>query len=447
MKDDVHVLLRPLRGGRQLDLKTPLVPPGECSSWGTLSKTKQRCKKCKTSVFKHFKHQQLSFNRGKPRWRVNMFFGPSHRSDSSGDGPAAARASTVGASQRDGRRRATAAAVKSGKTHTRDAYGRASEDAPFREGTWRKNVEALIARSVKANTSLGRYLPNMNKWLSWVIEHGYKVTTWEDVDEAIAAYLSFKSDEDAVGPHIGDCVVHGMAWMYPESQGKLPRSARCLMGWHKNHIHGEGSAIPIEIIAVVEQRMRQDNNSVEADVVAVSLDCYLRSMEALGLRREDVVVAPSVQNDGTEELTLRLGVVERKEQTKTGYRQGVRVDSPYVMQLLKKRLLATEPGQKIFPCSKDAFSAAWRKAGLQLEVDLGPPHTLRHSGPSHDALTNYRSLWAIQRRGRWNSERSVLRYVKTHTLMEQRAKMPANLLSLGSSILKDRPERPNIARE
>ena len=69
--------------------------------------------------------------------------------------------------------------------------------------------------------------------------------------------MSELAHEGEVGPHIGDCVLHGMAWIYPECQGRMPRASRSLLGWHKLHVHGEGQGLPIEILVLVEKEMRE----------------------------------------------------------------------------------------------------------------------------------------------------------------------------------------------
>ena len=165
------------------------------------------------------------------------------------------------------------------------------------------------------------------------------------------------------------------------------------------------------------------------------------------LRIEDVIFA--LNPDGEKEAMLRLGVAERAESTKTGMRQGVRVDSPYVLKILEQLTATAKPNSKVFATTAARYCASWTKAASNLGVQnkIGPPHSVRHSGPSHDSATGYRSIWQIQRRGRWSSERSVLRYAKTHTWLEVRARVPAHLMEQGTALLAQRPPRSKVARE
>ena len=116
----------------------------------------------------------------------------------------------------------------------------------------------------------------------------------------------------------------------------MPRTWRALQGWHKLHIHGEGAPELMEVLAVMEDEMRREGRSDEADALAVATDCWLRGAEVFGLRGEDVVLHKehTGEEGGVLQAVLRIGVAERGEAATTGMRQGVRVDSPYVVQLL-----------------------------------------------------------------------------------------------------------------
>jgi hypothetical protein len=54
----------------------------------------------------------------------------------------------------------------------------------------------------------------------------------------------------------------------------------------------------------------------------------------------------------------------------------------------------------------------------------GPPHNIRHSGPSEDLQNNVASLETVRRRGRWKVLESVQRYTKTFALTKFRSRMP-----------------------
>ena len=306
------------------------------------------------------------------------------------------------------------------------------------------SAERLLVHSVADSTALRIYLPNVRKFLGWLQASDVAFVTMEDKDHAMSRYLSIKCYDEDVGPAAGDAALNGLMYLFPEYRGEMPRSWRCLLGWHRVHIHGEGSPLPIELIACIAEAMRKAAQPDAADAVELATDCYLRSMELLALRATDVVI---LEEKGARQAVVRLGAAERGESAKTGMRQGVRVDSPHVIDMLVQRKAKCQPNDLLSGLTKARFVTAWHAAGLSLKFDLGPPHSLRHSGPSHDAATGYRTMWQIQRRGRWASERSVLRYAKTHAWVEARAKVPAALMQRGALLLDQRQDRAEVALE
>ena len=305
-------------------------------------------------------------------------------------------------------------------------------------------AERLLVHSVADSTASRIYLPNVRKFLEWVAKEDVVVDSLQDKDNAMSAYLCMKCYEQDVGPAAGDAALNGLVYLFPEYRGGLPRAWRCLLAWHRIHIHGEGSPLPLELLACVAEAMRSAQQLDAADGLELAVDCYLRFMEIKNLRSEDIIV---LREGGLMEVTLRLGVAERGESTKTGMRQGVRVDSPHMANMLARRKAACAHSERIFKISRASYSKAWSDAGTLLGTPLGPPHSVRHSGPAHDAATGYRTLWQIQRRGRWSSERSVLRYAKTHAWVESRAKTPPLLMERGASLLAARLPRPVVAKE
>ena len=200
------------------------------------------------------------------------------------------------------------------------------------------------------------------------------------------------------------------------------------------------------IWALVAQNLKDRGEEEVRDALNLGLDAYLRSSEIFTLLAEDV----SITGEGTTDqvVSIRLGVAERNESTKTGMRQGVLIDWPDVADMLVTRKNQKSPKDKLFDITVDKYRKQLQRAARILNLDdLGPAHTVRHSGPSEDATTGYRSIWQIQRRGRWASEKSVLRYAKTHTLNEVRAKYPDELLEKGRQLLAARRPRPPTARE
>ncbi|CAK0897485.1 unnamed protein product, partial [Prorocentrum cordatum] len=317
---------------------------------------------------------------------------------------------------------------KMGNTHRRnDAEGAHPQGVPRRERT--TYGLALLPFSVSTKTALGCYVPNVRRFLNFALEVNLPMMSREEIDDSVLCYLDRLVEDEEVGPHRGDFVVHGLAYVWPELSTGLPRSNRALRAWHRLHVAGEGGPQPLELWAVLDEAMRLAGSVEAADAAEVALDAYLRSAELFALRAADIVV--DVDEAGEQIVALRLGVTERGERTKTGVRQGVLIDRRHVSDMLVRRKSERDPSDRVFSCSVDAYRRALRRACDDVGVEHFPPHAARHSGPSHDAATGYRTAWAIQRRGRWASEKSVLRYMKTHALVAARAALPPDILERG----------------
>ena len=66
---------------------------------------------------------------------------------------------------------------------------------------------------------------------------------------------------------------------------------------------------------------------------------------------------------------------------------------------------------------------------------VGLPHSIRHTGPSYDVLVAYRDLREVQRRGRWRSDSSVLRYSRSHAYTKVLAQAPEDLRLAGEALI------------
>ena len=358
-------------------------------------------------------------------------------------GPSGARAVQTGERSRHGNQLS-----KMGNTNRKNAASRSSSAhaAPAEHPERPEAGVRLLAHTVSTRTALTCYLPAVRRFLVWAREGRVPFDTNEDIDIALCRHFDQLLDEE-LGPHRGDFILHGLAYVWPELSCHLPRAHRALKGWHRVYIHGEGGPQPMALWAVVIDQLRHVEKDAEvADALALGLDCYLRISEIFALRCEDVVVVSSPTGPI---VSIMLGVVseDRAETTKTGRRQGVIVDYPDVADMLVARKARRKPQDPVFDTTTHKYRAAIRKVATALGIDIGPPHSVRHSGPSEDAASGYRTIWAIQRRGRWASEKSVLRYAKTHALIEARSRIPEAILSRGQSLLEHRRPRPPTARE
>ena len=199
-------------------------------------------------------------------------------------------------------------------------------------------------------------------------------------------------------------------------------------------------------MAVQEEMRRGDTEA--ADIAVISAECYLRESDRNLLHPWDVVYTEALG------VSLLIGNPDAGESAKTGSRQGVRPDRRVVEQLLLRRRkeAISARRKRLFSITAAPFCRAWVSACTRLGYNPGPPHSLKHTGPSFDALEDatlqgpYRTLDAIQARGRWKLMRSVLRYSKTHTYNQALASMPDCLRARGAQLYSRIASRSKVAR-
>ena len=299
---------------------------------------------------------------------------------------------------------------------------------------------SLLPFTISKKSALTCYVPNVRRFLEFALGHDLPMLSRDEIDNSVLTYSDRLVEDEEVGPHPGDFVVHGLAYVWPELPTGLPRSNRALKAWHRLCQAGEGGPQPLELWAALDEVMRAAGSVEAADATMLALDAYLRSAEVFALCAEDMVESKGV-------VAIKLGVAERGERTKTGVRQGVMIDRPHVAAMLLAQSANRDPKAKLFACTVDQYRRAIRRGFEELGVDPFPPHAARHSGPSHEAAEGYRTVWAIQRRGRWASEKSVMRYVKTHALLAAQAALQEAVMQRGRELLDRLPPRPEVARE
>ena len=175
--------------------------------------------------------------------------------------------------------------------------------------------------------------------------------------------------------------------------------------------------------------MLANGDGEAAEIVATDYDCCLRGGEWFTIRAGDV----DVEEGG--DVAIRLGILERGEQTKTGPRQGVVPELGFVRELLRARKARRQPDERLWSLSKKAFYAAWGRATAAVGIDL-PPHSLRHSAAAEAIRQGGFSEGAVratQLRGRWKQISSLRRYAQPHLLVSARAGLSADARTRGEA--------------
>ena len=292
-----------------------------------------------------------------------------------------------------------------------------------------------MAHSLTDSSASKSYLSEVNGFLDYVEKHQTPIAADGALDRALCKYQAaecYRYDRHSV---FGEFLMNGMQYLWPTL--RLQEAWRVCKSWSRVVIPNEGEALPEEQLAVMEDHLRSApdvKDQIAGCLIPVQVDTYGREGECLSLCKKDVT------DTGVEvALTFRT--------TKTGFNQGVRVDTPYAMQIIRDRVaLCKSADSKLFPITDRDYQKSWRKAAKFVGTTK-PPHSCRHTGPSRDLATGYRSQPQVQRRGRWASEKSVRRYAKTHVWIRIQDEMPPWVQKRGAFLLSQRQPRPHVARE
>ena len=252
------------------------------------------------------------------------------------------------------------------------------------------------------------------------------------LDRELVDYIDHLEEENLRAGE-GEKVVAAVKWLDPRfsergGQTKLPRSARALRGFRLAKPNHSRNPLPYEWFCAIIAVLLGWKEVTVALSLLVLWDTYTRPVEIRKARVEDLIPPVHTRKE-LQKWSLTLAPEEREEFTKTGQQDDTltldELDLPYC-HLLPLLLGKRGPKEFLFNITaaqqKEIFEEASAAAGLK-EFALSIYQT-RHGGASQDAVTQRREMDRIQRRGRWQSKRSVKRYEKHGRLQKLLHKTP-----------------------
>ena len=305
--------------------------------------------------------------------------------------------------------------------------------------------QRMLIHTVSDATALNCYVPALRKFLQYVKDADLDDGSNEAIDRALLQYMGKCCYLDDGHPHQGSLVINALCYIWPDVSQALPLSWRASKGWTKFGVVSEGQPVAPQRLAVMQDELWRHGSptACEAgDACLIAVDGYLREQDFLNLQVQDVAFSEGV-------ATLLLGVASRGESSKTGRNQGVVLDEPLSFSRLQSRCEGKQMTDKVFPrLSAPIYSKWWRWAARKACGDpngAGAPHSARHSGPSRDLTTGYRSLESILKRGRWKALSSVGRYAKLHSYYAYLARLGPDERLRGDRLLEQRAPRAQMA--
>ena len=160
----------------------------------------------------------------------------------------------------------------------------------------------------------------------------------------------------------------------------------------------------------------------------ISLSGYLRPSEVLGLRKKDVI---KPVRGVSSYWTLLMFPEEELRRSKTGtYDDSVSLDSEYLQSFIDVWLVALTKGRAAGPLWSFDYATMlneFQKSRDRLGLRELAPYQLRHSGVSEDLNRRVRTFAEAQRRGKWRSMKSMMRYEKHARLQATASKYSEKL--------------------
>ena len=295
------------------------------------------------------------------------------------------------------------------------AWGNAAQEGGSRAADLAGvGTNRLLAHAV-SDSSFKQYAGPVRAFLYDAKQLGCDLSSVPALDTALANYLDDICFIKRLGFAYGSKTYSGLMNLAPELKGRCPRAARALMSWQRLANSSEGGPIPSAALGLLVRHFIDEGRFVELYAALLAEDGFLRESDWESVAGCDVLCheVPG----GVPRVALRLGSGARGLSTKTGPDHGVLIEGEFVRWWTWFLAEQTDAKAKLVPIDQIAFRRAWQRAWAALGLDMGPPHSLRHSGPARAVLEGTMDLESIRRRGRWQSLKSVQRYTKTQLLL------------------------------
>ena len=242
-----------------------------------------------------------------------------------------------------------------------------------------------------------------------------------EVDSELVRYFN---DRFAAGlpAHYGEVCLAALMHFLPQyskiGDSRLPRAWRALKGWRRRAPSRSRLAYPLQVWAAMCWALALGGHWGMAVYLLWMLTTYNRPSEPLSVQRRDIN-GPMAQV--SPDWTVLLWPAERDARSKTlGSDDSLSLSTriiPWFTDLVKA--LADGPqNDPIFKFSYAEFTKEFVRARRKLRIRKLVPYQCRHSGASIDLCNNFRSLAEVKGRGRWASEKSMMRYNRAAKLAQ-----------------------------
>lgn len=251
------------------------------------------------------------------------------------------------------------------------------------------------------------------------------------IDAAMSCYFNCLFEDDAPYNE-GSYTLFGWIALkaiprQPERE-LLPLARAALSAWRAARPGTTRVGVPPQVIFHFARYCVKHSEIHAAVAALLQFDLYARPSEILDISGVDLVRPVKSLSDT---WGIILGNADRERRTKTGATDDIILaDSPHrlwcgrLLQHVARGCLNIDV--PVFSLTLAKYEDLFRHFSSLFKLPAGTftPHTIRHSGPSFDAIHKFRTLTEIQQRGRWASPSSVQRYKKPGRLLLHASRLP-----------------------
>jgi integrase len=269
----------------------------------------------------------------------------------------------------------------------------------------------------------------------WFVQKQLRHDTHQSLDQALCLFFDFLAEQKEE-PTIGAYTVYGFQLLRCSMPTNLylPNAKQQLAVWRRKMPGGIRLGVA-EKIADECCLTAVENGDIEFALAAqLELDTYFRPTEVLTLRAKQITPPSKDTGAPYQKWVATLAPSEEKGRTKTGLTDACVVVGDNSRKWLKDALalwMSNKSGEAaVFPgLSLKNFEETWKRLLVQKQYPLAfiTPHVLRHTAASNDIFHGRRDLAGVQKRGFWESRKSVARYGKEAHVLKSWHKIPAML--------------------
>jgi len=319
--------------------------------------------------------------------------------------------------------------------------GAASWGTALGPGRAEGGINRLHVHAVADGTNRAQYLPAVREFLWEARQRQWPMGSVAEQDRAMADWLAIMAFEQRRGVNAGEHLISAYVHVFPElgqARVSLPESKRALAAWQRMGLNGEGKPVVVEAVAAISVAFLRDGQEAAGLLVWLIFDCLMRQQDWRGLRAGQPDVTIDRHTSGPPVVSFMFGVRERGERVKTGSDQGVMIARPWLCAWVVDRYdrAGHAPTVHLFASMFEGVDTRFAEMQARLGAERRVPHDLWHGGASQMVLDGY-ALNLVQRRGRWESDKSLKRYTKTHVVIQLRAALPLDVRKLGKRFLAD----------